>query len=310
LENRFVAAAQEKPLLLVVDDQASNIQTLYEIFKDDYEVCMATNGADGIAFCQSRKPDLILLDVVMPEMSGYAVCQQLKNDPFTQEIPLIFVTAQHDPEEEARGFDVGAVDFIRKPFHANVVKARVRTHLTLKHQSDFLRSLSLTDGLTGVANRRQFDIAIQAEWQRCLRVERPLALIMIDVDFFKRYNDHYGHQSGDVCLQSVATALKKSCNRTSDLFARYGGEEFACILSGTPLESARQKAQDLEQIVRALRIPHEASDVTDVVTISLGVAVIIPTKEKNVGDLIACADSQLYLAKRAGRGKMHAIQMY
>jgi len=307
--NPFISATQEKPLLLVVDDQVSNIQTLYEIFKDDYEVCMATSGADGIAFCQSRKPDLILLDVMMPEMSGYAVCQHLKNDPFTQDIPLIFVTAQHDPEEEARGFDIGAVDFIRKPFHANVVKARVRTHLTLKHQSDLLRSLSLTDGLTEVANRRQFDIVMQTEWQRCLRVEHPLALIMIDVDFFKKYNDHYGHQAGDLCLQSVAAALKGHCSRASDFFARYGGEEFAFILSGTPLDGAQQKAQQMEQTVRALRITHEKSDIADIVTISLGVAVITPTQERNVADLIACADSQLYEAKRSGRGKMCSMQM-
>ncbi|HXA48599.1 MAG TPA: response regulator, partial [Burkholderiaceae bacterium] len=176
MTNILDPASQERPLLLVVDDQPSNIQTLYEIFKDECEVCMATSGADAITFCQTRQPDLILLDVVMPEMGGYAVCRHLKSDPATKDIPLIFVTAQNDPQEEAQGFDEGAVDFISKPFHANVVKARVRTHLTLKLQSDLLRSLSLTDGLTGVANRRQFDAILQSEWRRCLRTEHPLAL--------------------------------------------------------------------------------------------------------------------------------------
>ncbi|WP_255458819.1 MULTISPECIES: diguanylate cyclase [unclassified Herbaspirillum] len=302
-------SVQEKPVLLVVDDQASNIQELYEIFKDDYEVCMATTGADAIAFCERQKPDLILLDIVMPEMDGYAVCQQLKNNPLTKAVPLIFVTARNDPEEEARGFDEGAVDFIRKPFHSHVVRARIRTHLTMKKQSDFLRSLSLTDGLTGVANRRQFDIAVKAEWRRCMRVERPLGLIMIDVDFFKSYNDFYGHQAGDNCLHAIATAIKTNCNRSHDVIARYGGEEFVCILPDTPLEGARQKAQQLEKLVRELGIAHEKSSIARVVTVSLGVAVAIPHKDDSVDDLIACADRQLFLAKRSGRGKVESTQI-
>jgi diguanylate cyclase (GGDEF)-like protein len=302
-------SVQEKPVLLVVDDQVSNIQELYEIFKDDYEVCMATSGADAIAFCERQKPDLILLDIVMPEMDGYAVCQQLKNNPLTKAVPLIFVTARNDPEEEARGFDEGAVDFIRKPFHSHVVRARIRTHLTMKRQSDFLRSLSLTDGLTGVANRRQFDIAIKAEWRRCMRVERPLSLIMIDVDFFKSYNDFYGHQAGDNCLHAIASAIKTNCNRSHDVIARYGGEEFACILPDTPLEGARQKAQQLEKLVRELGIAHDKSSIANVVTVSLGVAVAIPHKDDTIDDLIACADRQLFLAKRSGRGKVESTQL-
>ena len=292
-----------KPLLLVVDDQPSNIQTLYAIFKDECEVCMATNGADAIAFCQTRQPDMILLDVIMPDIGGYMVCQHLKNDPLTENIPVIFVTAQSDPEEEAQGFDRGGVDFITKPFHANVVKARVRTHLTLKYQSDLLRSLSLTDGLTGVANRRQFDQAIQLEWRRCMRAEKPLALIMIDVDFFKFYNDHYGHQAGDQCLITIAKTLKAAFPRSNDLLARYGGEEFVAILPSTPLQGAEQKARQLEKAVRDLALPHEKSKAADVVTISLGVAVTVPFKGEDFSSIIAHADSLLYRAKQAGRGQ-------
>ena len=270
---------------------------------------MATSGADAIAFCEREKPDLILLDIVMPELDGYAVCQRLKSNPLTKGVPLIFVTAKHDPEEEARGFEEGAVDFIRKPFHSHVVRARIRTHLTMKRQSDFLRSLSLTDGLTGVANRRQFDIAIKAEWRRCMRVERPLGLIMIDVDFFKSYNDFYGHQAGDICLNTIATAIKSNCNRSHDVIARYGGEEFVCVLPDTPLDGARQKAYQLEKIVRELGIAHEKSEIAKVVTVSLGVAVITPRKDDTVEELIACADRQLFLAKRSGRGKVEATQI-
>jgi len=309
MTNATFPLSQSKPLLLVVDDQPSNIQTLYEIFKDECEVCMATSGADAIAFCQDRHPDLILLDVIMPDMGGYAVCARLKNDPLTQNIPLIFVTAQNDPTEEAKGFEQGAVDFISKPFHANVVRARVRTHLTLKYQSDLLRSMSLTDGLTGVANRRQFDLVLQSEWRACMRTGQPLALIIIDVDYFKNYNDHYGHQAGDQCLLAIASALNTNFTRPHDLLARYGGEEFAGILPDTPLHGAEQKARQLEKIVRDLCIPHAKSTVSEFVTVSLGVAVTIPVKGGDSAALVASADSHLYLAKQGGRGQMQAGQL-
>lgn len=309
LTKLLLAAFPDKPLLLIVDDQPSNVQILYEIFREECEVCMATNGADALAFCQKRQPDLILLDVVMPDMGGHAVCESLKSDPLTKNIPLIFVTAHNDPLEEARGFEKGGVDFISKPFHANVVRARVRTHLTLKHQSDLLRSLALTDGLTGVANRRHFDATLKAEWQRCSRASHPLSLILLDVDFFKRYNDCYGHQAGDVCLKMIASVLQENFSRSHDLVARYGGEEFVCVLPDTPLEGAEQKARQLEIAIRDLGIAHQNSDVADVVTISLGVATANPTKGTNPADLIVCADSQLYLAKRSGRGQMQSLQM-
>jgi diguanylate cyclase (GGDEF)-like protein len=301
--------SQKKPLLLVVDDQPGNIQILYGIFKDECEVCMATNGADAIEFCRNRQPDLVLLDVVMPEIGGYEVCERLKADPLTEHIPLIFVTAQNEPAEEAYGFEKGGVDFITKPFHANVVKARVRTHLTLKYQSDLLRTLSLTDGLTGIPNRRQFDQVIQNEWQHCMRAKQSIAVIMIDVDFFKFYNDHYGHQAGDQCLVAVAAALKSKVTRSNDLLARYGGEEFAVILPSTPLSGAEQKARQLEQVVRDLKLPHEKSTSASVVTISLGVAVTVPVKGQGYASLIAQADGQLYVAKQSGRGKMRSIQV-
>lgn len=300
----------DKPVLLIVDDQPSNIQLLYEVFREDYEVCMATSGQEALAFCQGCQPDLILLDIVMPEMDGYTVCQRLKSDALTQDIPVIFVTAQNDPLEAARGLDVGGVDFITKPFLVRVVQARVRTHLMLKYQSDMWRSLALIDGLTGVGNRRQFDATLQAEWRRCLRAGQPLSLIMVDVDFFKRYNDHYGHQAGDACLQSIASVLKAGLTRSHDMVARYGGEEFVCILPDTSLEGAERKADELEKAVRALGIEHQDSDVFDMVTISLGVAVANPVKGESSADLVACADGQLYLAKRSGRGQVKSLQFH
>lgn len=295
-----------KPALLIVDDQPVILQSLYTIFADDYEVFVASNGKQALAFCQVQLPDLILLDVSMPGMDGYETCQHLQANPLTADIPIIFVTASNQHDDETRGLEAGAVDFISKPVNPSVVKARVRTHIKLKLQSDTLRRLSLTDGLTGVANRRQFDETLLKEWRRCSRSHLPLSLIFIDVDYFKRYNDCYGHQLGDECLKTVAKVLRQGLKRPADLLARYGGEEFVCLLPETPLEGARQTANALEAAVRALALPHAQSDVAAVLTISLGVA----AAEAAVGDdpaaLLDAADKLLYQAKEAGRAQVKA----
>ena len=296
-----------RPLLLIVDDEPRNIQLLYEIFKHDYEVGQASSGKAALEFCRARHPDLILLDIVMPEMDGYAVCQRLKSDFLISDIPVIFVTACGDPLQTVRGLDAGGVDFIIKPFHLEVVRARVRSHVALKRQSDALRSLAMVDGLTGVGNRRYFDTMLQAEWRRSIRSGQPLALIIADVDFFKPYNDRYGHLAGDACLQSIATVLNSECLRSHDAVARYGGEEFVCILPDTSQEGAAIKANELENAVRSLQIAHEASEVCAVVTISLGVAAANPVKGDSAADLVACADELLYFAKRSGRGQMKSL---
>ena len=266
-----------RPRLLVVDDQPINIQTLYQIFHADHEVFMATSGEQALAFCRGNPlPDLILLDVMMPGLDGLAVCQQLKADPVLANIPVIFVTACMDPADETRALEAGGVDFITKPVNPMVVRARVKTHLTLKAQEDFLRSLVFVDGLTGVANRRRFDEALLSEWRQCRRAGTPLALLMIDIDHFKRYNDHYGHPTGDACLQQVAAVLKAAMQRACDLVARYGGEEFVCLLPGCDQAPALAKAQALQAALAAQGIAHEASPTAAWVTLSIGVAVAQP----------------------------------
>lgn len=298
-----------RPKLLLVDDQAINIRMLHQIFQDDYEVFSATSGERALAFCESQQPDLILLDIVMPGMDGYEVCRRLKSNPLTADIPVIFVTAHSESAEEEKGLAVGAVDFISKSASANVVKARVKTHITLKYQADLLRAHALIDGLTGVANRRFFDEVLTAEWRRCSRSALPLSLIMIDIDFFKRFNDRYGHQAGDQCLQQVAQAIKATLARSHDLLARYGGEEFACILPEASLEGAEQKARAMLLAVRTLAIPHETTEVAGgIVTISLGVASITALKNDDNGPamLIGAADKLLYEAKHAGRAQVLA----
>jgi diguanylate cyclase (GGDEF)-like protein len=290
-----------KPRLLVVDDQPVNIQALYQAFAADHQVFMATSGEQALALCASKQPDLVLLDVVMPGMDGYEVCRRLKADEATRDIPVIFVTAHSDEAAETRGLDAGAVDFISKPINPTIVRARVRTHLTLKSQSDLLRQWVYVDGLTGVYNRRYFDEHLAAEWGRAVRAGTALSVVLIDVDFFKRYNDHYGHQAGDDCLKRVAATLKAGIKRPGDMVARYGGEEFVCLLPDTPMAGALELARQLGAAVHELQIEHADSAAAPVVTVSLGVC---GKREDAVGTpeaFVREADAQLYIAKSEGR---------
>jgi diguanylate cyclase (GGDEF)-like protein len=292
-----------RPKLLVVDDQPINIQILHQVFSASCQVFMATSGEQALQVCHDKQPDLILLDVVMPGMDGYAVCRQLKADEATAHIPVIFVTAHNDPEQETLGLDVGAVDFIAKPVNPKVVMARVKTQLTLKFQADLLRQLVYLDGLTGAYNRRYFDQQLSHEWARSVRSGTPLSMILLDVDFFKRYNDFYGHQAGDDCLRQVAATLKSHLRRPADLAARYGGEEFACILPETSFDDALELANQLGQQVQSLHIAHARSDAAAVVSVSLGVAAREGDSRGSAGELLGLADTQLYRAKSTGRAR-------
>ena len=301
LPERRAGASDRRPRLLVVDDQPINIQALYQAFAADHQVFMATGGEQALALCASKQPDLVLLDVVMPGMDGFEVCRRLKADEATRDIPVIFVTAHHDEAAETRGLDAGAVDFISKPINPTIVRARVRTHLTLKAQADLLRQWVYVDGLTGVHNRRWFDERLAAEWGRALRDRSALSVVMIDVDFFKRFNDRYGHQAGDDCLRRVGATLKAGVQRPSDLVARYGGEEFVCLLPDTPLAGALVLARQLGQQVHELQIAHGDSAAAPVVSISLGVCSKPEDAVGTADALLREADGQLYLAKSSGR---------
>jgi diguanylate cyclase (GGDEF)-like protein len=298
-----------RPRLLMVDDQPTNIQVLYQAFAADHQVFIASSGEQALALCASKHPDLVLLDIEMPDMDGYEVCRRLKADAATRDIPVIFVTAHTDDVTETRGLDAGAVDFISKPISPKVVRARVKTHLTLKAQSDLLRQWVYTDGLTGVCNRRYFDERLADEWGRAQRNDTALSVILIDIDFFKRYNDRYGHQAGDECLRRVAATLKASLQRPGDLIARYGGEEFVCLLPLTPLEGGLHLARLLGQNLFDQHMTHADSSVAPVVTASLGVCSVNGMCEVTADELLRAADAQLYLAKSLGRNQACGISL-
>jgi diguanylate cyclase (GGDEF)-like protein len=298
-----VLPAAARPKLLVVDDDPVNIQVLYRAFAEDHQVLMATTGQQALEMCLTKQPDLILLDVMMPDVDGYEVCRRLKEDPATREIPVIFVTAHNDSAAEAQGLDLGAADFISKPIHPRIVRARVRTQLTVKAHVDLLRHLAFVDGLTGIHNRRRFDDQLATEWARAARAGTPLSVLLIDVDFFKKFNDHYGHQAGDDCLRRVATAMRGALKRPADLIARYGGEEFACILPDTDLNGALTLAEQLGQAVQAETIAHAASSAAPMVTVSLGAATKPPGRQGSAAELLRLADEQLYRAKEQGRNR-------
>lgn len=287
--------------ILVVDDAMENVQILHEALQQEQEVLFALDGARALELARSGHPDLILLDAVMPGMDGYAVCAALRAAPETRDIPVIFVTALKTPEDETRALAAGAADFITKPVNAAVVRARVRTQLTVKRQADALRALTLTDPLTGVANRRAFDERLQAEWRRCARAGLPVALILADVDHFKAYNDHYGHQGGDACLVQVAAALRRAASRSHDMVTRYGGEEFAILLPQLDALGAEGVAHRLMDELAQLALPHAASPTAPCVTMSMGLAALVPRDAQGAETLVASADVLLYQAKSAGR---------
>ena len=289
--------------LLIVDDQAANVRVMAEALKDEYDICFATTGAKALELASNAEVDLVLLDVVMPDLDGFEVCRRLKSDDRTSSIPIIFVTAREEVEDEAMGFDVGGVDYIAKPIRPPVVKARVRTHLELKETRDLLEELASIDALTGIANRRRFDDCLDKEWQRALRHQHVVSLAIIDVDFFKKFNDTYGHARGDDCLRRVARALVDVARRPGDLVARYGGEEFAIILPETDAHGMKELMKAMLTRIGELGIAHAASSCAEYVTASVGAVTLTPTREQTAAATMETADRLLYEAKESGRNQ-------
>lgn len=302
LSSRHLLGYPRQPKVLLVDDQPLHIQLLHRALPPTYQVFMATGGSQALRLAQDRRPDLILLDVEMPDMGGFEVLEKLRNHAETADIPVIFITAHAEGDMEAMGLEAGAVDFITKPIHAGVVRARVHTHLQLKFQSEFLRQWVYIDGLTGAYNRRYFDEHLNHEWARATREQQPLSLLMLDVDHFKAYNDHYGHVLGDETLRQLVSAIKPCLLRPGDLLCRYGGEEFACLLPNTGLYDALHVAERLRAAIENSKIEHVGNQPEGVITISMGVAERAAAQSPE--DLVRKTDHQLYQAKHSGKNRV------
>ena len=261
----------KKAKVLIVDDDPLNRLVLDKTLNTEHEVFLVESGEKALTFVKTTQVDLIILDVVMPGIDGYEVLVQLKENPITQSIPVIFISANHSHEDESKGLELGAMDYITKPFSASIVRVRVRNQLLIKQKNDLLEMLASIDGLTEIPNRRYLDENLSREWRRSIRSGLPLSVLLMDIDHFKRYNDCYGHRAGDDCLKEVAQALVGECERGSDFIARYGGEEFAAVLPGIGKSEAIAFANKLRNAVNSLKIEHRASLNANHITISIGV---------------------------------------
>lgn len=296
-----------KSKILIIEDSPSFAKYLSELFSDEYDVTVSNEVEHGLVTAGTLIPDLILLDIVMPGTDGYAACARLKKADTTRDIPVIFISSLCDTQCQTKGLQAGAIDYIVKPINVDIVKAKVRNHIEMRQYFNHIENMSLIDPLTGIGNRRLFQDRMEAEMRRMSRSGLPLALFMIDIDYFKQYNDCLGHLEGDKCLKSVATAISDSLKRGGDIVTRFGGEEFAVIAPEVPVEAGKAMAEKIRACVENLRIPHPKSSAARFVTVSVGGTIHMPGSRFDVCDLIQKADEALYKAKSSGRNRSSMI---
>lgn len=290
--------------ILIIDDSVANIKILSNILAKDYKVSICKNGKEGIKQAIEQAPILILLDIIMPEMDGFEVIKKLKSIESTKDIPVIFITSLTDDESEERGFSLGAVDYIIKPFNPIIVKARVKAHSDLYLYRKKIENLAMLDGLTGIGNRRSYDRHTDIEWKKAISKQYAFTAMLLDVDYFKQYNDYYGHLKGDEVLKNIARTVSKNLPNKSDYVCRYSGEKFIVILLGTEKEEALIIAEKLRQAVENLNIPHSQSTIAKKVTVSIGGMTKSPKEGEVLDDLIDIVDRHLYWAKGMGRNRV------
>lgn len=310
-------------ILIVDDDRFMRVQLRQAMTQEGYLVEEAENGKVGLSVYNDWYPNIVLMDAVMPVMDGFDCCASLSRlsiHKFEKQLqsppPVLMITSLEDQRSVDRAFEAGAADYVTKPIHWAVLRQRVRrllyqqqlyqtlqeTNKKLAEANQALERLASLDSLTQVANRRRFDYSLQKEWRRLAREKLPLALILADIDYFKLYNDTYGHQAGDYCLFQVAQTIQSVVKRPADLVARYGGEEFAIILPNTTAQGAVAVAQAIRAQIERLNLPHVKSPNSGKVSLSMGVSCIQPDHQLlTPAGLIAAADHSLYQAKAAGR---------
>ncbi|HEC19265.1 MAG TPA: diguanylate cyclase [Gammaproteobacteria bacterium] len=306
-------------VVLLVDDQMMVAEGIRRMLasEEDIEFHYCAEPKKAVAMALEIRPTVILQDLIMPDMDGYTLVNEYRAEPETQNIPVIVLSTKEDPKDKSKAFERGANDYLVKLPDRIELVARIRAHsrsylahqalretqAKLEQSNAELKKLSCLDGLTGIANRRRLDEFLRLECLRSARDDTPMSLVLIDIDFFKPYNDHYGHLAGDECLRRVARGLDEAVQRASDLIARYGGEEFAVVLPNTDLNGAKRIASELCEKIRSLAIPHEYSQAADIVTISMGVVSRVACENLSPADLINLADAALYEAKESGRNR-------
>jgi diguanylate cyclase (GGDEF)-like protein len=288
--------------ILIVDDEKANVDMLGDILSPSYNLLISKSGTRALELARAQKPDLILLDILMPDMTGFEVITKLKESDVTSMIPVIFITGLSSIEDEEKGFFLGAVDYITKPFHKSIVKARVNNHIKIIDQMRIIERLGLIDTLTKISNRRGFEDRLNAEWGRALRERLPISILMMDIDRFKNYNDIYGHQQGDTALKAFAEISSKTIRRSVDFAARWGGEEFIILLPVTDMNGAAEVAENIRKNIEAAVIP-TGDEAETRITVSIGVNSITPNTSASIKEFIEKADQALYKAKELGRNR-------
>ena len=289
--------------VLIVDDSRLQAAQLKSILDDEYDITIAQTAEDGLSYASAGGYSLILLDVVMPGMDGFTLLKKLQEEIITQSVPVILITSLSDIQHEQMGLRLGAVDYITKPFHPLIVKARVNTHIKLYQYRKQVEYQSMTDQLTKIANRRQHDYHSVIKWKEASRLRVPFSICMFDIDHFKAYNDTFGHPAGDKVIAGVAKLISSNLKRSTDFVARYGGEEFVAFLVGDSAEMAFQHLKKIRQAVEEIHMPHDPAT-AQWVTISIGGVTVIPPKDSSYDAYLKIADTMLYDAKRSGRNRV------
>jgi two-component system chemotaxis family response regulator WspR len=325
--NSRYSPEQHTITVLLIDDQAMIAEAVRRALSSekDIEFHYCQDPAKAIDLAGEIGATVILQDLIMPEIDGLAMVRHFRVNKTSAKIPIIVLSTNEEATIKSEAFKLGANDYLIKLPDKIELIARIRYHSQayisqLERDEAFralelsraqlakanlaLQKLSSIDSLTGIANRRSFDETLRKEWNRAMRNNKPIGLVMLDIDFFKLYNDHYGHQGGDVCLQKVAAGLNSAIHRETDLLARYGGEEFSAVLPDTDLNGAAKVAEEMRQAIKTLQINHARSKVCDIVSISIGVSSVVPPKGADPEILITAADQALYKAKEDGRDQV------
>lgn len=300
-----------KEKILIASNNESCISHLTEALGKAFQIEISQSGTLVYESCLgATSPDLVLMDIKLDDFNGYETCLKLKDTAESQNISVILFSNEKNVEHEVKAFDSGANDFVITPCANEVVKARVRVLLRLKRTTDLLEQFSRMDSLTEIPNRREFDRTLEKEWLRAKRSKNPLSLILLDIDFFKKYNDHYGHLEGDQCLKEAAQVIEQNIRRAHDTVARYGGEEFVVILPDTDKDGAIQVAKQIIEGLAYKKLPHEKSEVASYITMSLGISTVIPESPLSPRNLVDSSDVALYAAKESGRNRFmhHQLQ--